>query len=72
MALQITRYQAERIVCAAFEGRRPEDEILELALKLCDITHEKFTYLKGEMRGKSVGRDRYAILTPTGGQRRRR
>jgi len=72
MALTLSPSEARQVVCAAFEGRRPEDEILEIALKLCNITREKFVYLKGEMRSANVGRDRFAVLTPTGGQRRRR
>jgi len=72
MTLSISKTQAEQIVCAAFEGKRPEDEVLAHALKLCNITREKFVFLKGEMRRTSVGRDRLCVLTPSNGQRRRR
>lgn len=72
MALSMSVQQAQAVVCAAFEGKRPEDEILEMALGLCGITRARFVYLRGEMRRTSVGRDRACVLTPTGGQNRRR
>jgi hypothetical protein len=72
MALDLSKTQAQAVVCAAFEGRRPEDEILAHALELCGITRARFVYLRGEMRKTAVGRDRLCVLTPTGGQHRRR
>lgn len=64
--------EAQKIVCAAFEGKRRDDTVLEEALKLCNIPRTTFVELKGEMRRTSVGRDRLCVLTPTGGMGRLR
>ncbi|MFA5184869.1 MAG: hypothetical protein WC551_00065 [Patescibacteria group bacterium] len=72
---QMTKSEATRVVQKAFEGRRPEDEILDAALAMCGLTRPQYFSLKCEVRKVTSGvlhvLGTPCVLAPSGGRRRR-
>lgn len=67
----MSKSDAQSVVLAVWNGRRREDERYIEALGILGLDRSRMHNLGREARKVCCGRNPLAVLTPTGGQRRR-